>query len=146
MMFGRYVGQISARVQRAWLRPRTPMGASSFACRVQILQDRVGNVQEVTLQQCNGDLHWQASLVQAIQSASPLPAPPDPAVFSNLLTMEFDSDQYRAGGHAEGFEPELNLAATDAVAVSPPPVSSGSGLNDPPNDPDAGDPAASVNQ
>jgi hypothetical protein len=104
MMFGRYMGQISARVERAWLRPRTPLGTHSFNCRVQILQDRRGNVQEVTVQRCSDDLRWQATLIQAIQAASPFPAPPDPAVFSNLITLEFDSEPFKMAGSEQGFE------------------------------------------
>jgi hypothetical protein len=105
LLFGRYMGQISARVERAWLRPRSVPKEGSFACRVQIQQDRRGMVQEVTLEKCSQDLQWQASLVKAIEGASPLPAPPDAAVFSNLLTLEFDSDAYVVGRSDEGFEP-----------------------------------------
>jgi hypothetical protein len=104
MLFGRYMGQISARIQRAWIRPRTPVEDGSFSCRVQISQDRSGVVQEVALQECNGDLHWQASLIQAIQTASPLPAPPDATVFSNLLTLELSSEAYVAGFKEDGYE------------------------------------------
>ena len=105
MLYGRYVRQIKARVDRAWMRPRTPIGADSFNCRVQIIQDRHGNVKETTLQECNGDLRWQLSVVQAIQSASPLPAPPDPQVFANAFTLELSSMPYVPGGSREGFEP-----------------------------------------
>lgn len=105
LMFGRYMGQISARVERAWLRPRSVPKEGSFACRVQIQQDRHGRVQEITLERCSQDLQWQASLVKAIEGASPMPSPPDSAVFSNLLTLEFDSDPYVAGKSDEGFEP-----------------------------------------
>jgi len=105
MMFGRYMGQISARVERAWSRPRSVPPQGSFECRVQITQDRRGNVDEVTLERCSEDPRWQISLVRAIQGASPFPAPPDPAVFSNLITLEFDSDAYVAGSTGQGFEP-----------------------------------------
>jgi hypothetical protein len=107
LLFGRYMGQISARVDRAWMRPRSIPAEGSFACRVQITQDQHGNVEEVTLQKCTDDPQWQVSLVRAISAASPLPAPPDPAVFSNLLTVEFDSDPYVAGAGDQGFEPPL---------------------------------------
>jgi TonB C terminal len=105
VLFGRYMGQISARVERAWIRPRISPGNSYFACRVNITQDRHGNVQEVILEKCSDQPQWQVSLVRAIQAASPLPAPPDPTVFSNLVTMEFDSVAYVAGAAGEGFEP-----------------------------------------
>jgi len=85
-LFGRYQGQITARIERAWIRPRTPIPGDTFACRVKILQDARGNVQDVTPQVCNGTPRWQHSLVRAIYSASPLPAPPDPAVFSATMS------------------------------------------------------------
>ena len=44
VLYGRYVGQIRARIERAWLRPCSLIGASSFTCVVQIVQDRVGTV------------------------------------------------------------------------------------------------------
>lgn len=122
LMFGRYMGQISARVERAWLRPRSAPVDGSFSCRVQITQDQHGNVQEVALQKCTNDWKWQMSLVRAINTASPLPAPPDPAVFSNLLTVEFDSDPYSPGGSDQGFEP---LAARQAAAATAPEVAQG---------------------
>ena len=106
LMFGRYVGQITARIQRAWVRPRTPIASDLFACRVRIVQDRSGNVMEIELARCNGDIRWQTSLVTAIQSASPLPAPPDPGVFSRTLTIEFMTEPFAPGKSAEGFEPK----------------------------------------
>jgi TonB C terminal len=118
ILFGRYLGQISARIERAWMRPRTAVDGSAFVCRVQILQGRFGAVQEITLQQCNGDLRWQASLVQAIQSASPLPSPPDAAVFSKQLTLEFESDPFVPGGSEQGFEPSTET--TRSIIGTPP--------------------------
>ncbi len=95
-LFGLYVRQVQARIERAWMRPA---GApkQDFTCRVQVTQSKRGDVQEVELLTCNGDAPWRLSLVQAIESASPLPAPPDPRVFSDLLRLSF---------HAEGSAPE----------------------------------------
>jgi TonB C terminal len=93
-LYGRYMTQISARIERAWLRPRTPVGAALFRCRARIDQDGRGSVRAVTLEHCNGDPHWQASLLHAIQSASPLPAPPDPAVFKPTFRLSFESEAY----------------------------------------------------
>ena len=53
-MYGRYVGQIHARIDRAWQRPRTLIGAPIFQCQVQIDQDGSGQVGDVTLLRCNG--------------------------------------------------------------------------------------------
>jgi hypothetical protein len=44
------------------------------------------------------------ALVRAIQSASPLPAPPDPKVFSPNLTLDFRSQPFSPGMEADGFE------------------------------------------
>jgi len=131
VLAGRYAGQIDARIERAWLRPRTPIGAIRFSCRVSIEQDASGNVKEVALERCNGDARWQLSLVHAIQRASPLPAPPDPAVFRRTLRLTFNAEAFRPGSSAEGYEPELSLsamqhagdsaAAEDAVGIRPEP-------------------------
>jgi hypothetical protein len=110
LLFGRYVGQIRARIERAWMRPRTPIGASSFYCVVQIAQDRHGNVKETALQQCNGDLRWQLSLVQAIQTASPLPAPPDPKVFADAVTLKFEARAFGPSSDVRDYEPPAFVA------------------------------------
>jgi hypothetical protein len=110
LMFGRYLGQIMARVSRAWRRPRSAIASGSFECRVQISQDARGNVGEIELHECAADIPWQLSLVHAIESASPLPAPPDPSVFSATLVLDFDSPQYVAGASEDGFEPPSRVA------------------------------------
>jgi TonB C terminal len=94
---GIYSGQIHARIERIWRRPRTPIsdGASEqaqgapFQCLVTIIQDSIGRVQETRLVSCNGSIAWQRSLVIAINQASPLPAPPDPKVFTRAVTLAF---------------------------------------------------------
>lgn len=111
MLFGRYVNQIVARIDGLWVLPRTaPSGASfwspapaaardsapgdslrPFRCRVQILQSRDGEVREVTLLDCDGSPEWQQSLVNAIDAASPLPAPPSESVFARSVVLNFTS-------------------------------------------------------
>ncbi|MHB8811801.1 MAG: TonB C-terminal domain-containing protein [Steroidobacteraceae bacterium] len=111
MLFGRYVNQIVARIDRLWVLPQSaPMGASfwskppvatsdsrnladsgPFRCRVQILQSRDGAVLEVTLLDCDGSPEWQQSLVNAIDAASPLPSPPSESVFARSLVLSFTS-------------------------------------------------------
>lgn len=105
LLFGRYTGQIDARIQRAWQKPRSAIdevvadGGDSdqavrqemFRCQARIQQDKDGNVTEIELMHCNGSPAWQLSLVRAIQRASPLPAPPHPSVFTTALTLAFES-------------------------------------------------------
>jgi TonB C terminal len=105
LMFGRYTGQISARIERAWEKPKSPVNKLSterswvaidpdtFVCQVQIRQDNRGNVQEVLLLACNGTEAWRHSLVIAINQSSPLPAPPIPTVFQRTLTMTFSAQE-----------------------------------------------------
>ena len=104
-LVGRYLGQINARIERAWRRPRTRLDEGLFLCRVRIEQDASGGVKEITLEHCNGDARWQLSLVHAIQLASPLPAPPDPSVFTHVLRMGFRAEPYSAGALPDAYEP-----------------------------------------
>ena len=104
-MYGRYVGQIRARIERAWQRPRTAIGAPLFQCLVQVDQDSRGRVEDVTLVQCNGDDRWRLSLVHAVEVASPLPAPPNPAVFAPHVLLEFRAMAYSSGAQAALYEP-----------------------------------------
>jgi len=116
-LFGIYSGQIQARIERIWRRPRTPVTESSdqsraregngtFSCQVRIIQDARGNVQEVLLPQCNGTSAWQHSLVLAINQSSPLPAPPSPTVFSNAMALTFTGYDYVAGRSENEYEIE----------------------------------------
>jgi hypothetical protein len=111
-LFGIYTGQIQARIDRVWRRPRTPVsesgGASSndeaFQCEAEIVQDGHGNVQEILLPRCSGTSAWQRSLVMAIQQASPLPAPPSPKVFNRSIALDFVGIPYEAGRSDEEYE------------------------------------------
>lgn len=112
-LYGRYLGQLQARIERAWMRPRSEIGASQFSCRVRIRQDRRGAVVEVTLDHCNGTGPWQQSLVSAIRTASPLPAPPDASVYADILWLSFTSGPFEEGGSTQGFEPERQAASSN---------------------------------
>jgi TonB-like protein len=113
-LFGIYIGQIQARINRIWRRPRSPVSEGdsleattadeSFQCQTQIVQDAIGSVQEVLLLRCNGSLAWQRSLVIAIEQASPLPAPPSPSVFNHSITLNFVGLSYVAGSPDDDYE------------------------------------------
>jgi hypothetical protein len=118
LLYGRYLVQVQARIERAWMRPRAEIGAPRFSCRARIAQDRHGDVIGIRLDHCNGTQRWQQSLLSAIRTASPLPAPPDPSVYADSLWLNFESEGFRPGGSPEGFEPE-NSDARVASARSP---------------------------
>jgi hypothetical protein len=132
-LFGIYSGQIQARIERIWRRPRTPVeeGSNSaknvnsvdyFHCQVQIVQDSSGNVQEVLLPNCNGSVTWQRSLILAIQQASPLPAPPSASVFSHSISLNFLGLPYVPGSPEDDYEivPLKKVQALSTVASSRP--------------------------
>jgi hypothetical protein len=114
-LFGIYTGQIQARIDRVWRRPRTPVNednasqnandvGESFQCEAQIVQDDRGNVQEILLPRCNGTAAWQRSLVIAIQQPSPLPAPPSAKVFTQSISLQFVGLQYVSGSPDDQYE------------------------------------------
>jgi hypothetical protein len=115
-LLGIYSGQMLARVERIWIRPRAPVNDNSipasaasaadyFHCEAQILQDSMGTVQEILLPSSNGSMAWRHSLVVAIQQASPLPAPPSPTVFSHVVTLNFVGYPYVSGGSEQDTSP-----------------------------------------
>src|SRR5687767_7782514 len=120
LLFGRYTSQIDARIQRAWRKPRSPVNERSpgdaFECQVRIAQDAAGNVTEIELMQCEGTTEWQMSLVRAIQRASPLPAPPSPTVFSNVLTLSFEGRPFKPGYREDEYEPRPTSVARTNLA------------------------------
>jgi TonB C terminal len=129
-LLGIYTGQIQARVERVWRRPRTPVEEGSdsgksansvdyFYCQVQIVQDLSGNVQEILLPNCNGSIAWQRSLLLAIQEASPLPAPPSATVFSYSIAVDFHGYAYTKDSTEEGYEPRPETVARMQGQSSP---------------------------
>jgi len=79
--------QIQARIQRAWLRP--PSARTGIDCMVYVTQVPGGEVVNVRLGQCNGDAAVRESITSAAFRASPLPPPPDPALFERNLEIQF---------------------------------------------------------
>lgn len=96
---GRYLGQVNARIERAWIRPHTPAGASTFTCTVEVDQDERGIVLAAKVQVCNGTYTWQQSLIDAIHTASPMPVPPDPHLFRHQMRLVFESDASLLSGN-----------------------------------------------
>jgi hypothetical protein len=123
-LFGIYTGQIQARIDRVWRRPRTPISENaadkkpadadeSFQCEAQIIQDARGNVQEILLPRCNGSAVWRNSLVSAIRQASPLPAPPSAKVFTYSISLQFVGLRYVSGSPEDGYEIETSRFARE---------------------------------
>jgi colicin import membrane protein len=81
------VDLIRNRVERAWVRP--PSARVGLACEVRVTQVPGGSVTGVSFGRCNGDETVRQSIEAAVYRASPLPQPPDPALFERELIFNF---------------------------------------------------------
>lgn len=82
-----YMADIKNKVERSWLRPT---GSQGTHCRVLIHQIPGGEVVDVRLTECDGDVAFQRSVEAAVRKASPLPPPPDPEVFDREIEFVFE--------------------------------------------------------
>ena len=82
-----YQAQIRARIERAWIRPAS--ARPGLSCEVRITQVQGGEVVGVQVGSCNGDDTVRQSIEAAAYRASPLPMPPDPALFDRNLVVTF---------------------------------------------------------
>jgi len=79
--------QIRARIERAWIRP--PSARPGIECTLDVTQVPGGEIVDVKIGACNGDQAVRQSIEQAAYRASPLPPPPDPALFERKLELTF---------------------------------------------------------
>ncbi|HVN45532.1 MAG TPA: cell envelope integrity protein TolA [Steroidobacteraceae bacterium] len=82
--------QIAAKINRNWLRP--PTARAGIECMLNVTQVPGGEVTEVSIGECNGDQAVRESIEAAVYRASPLPPPPDPALFDRHLRIDFKPD------------------------------------------------------
>ena len=82
--------QIAAKITRAWLRP--PTARPGIQCVLNVTQVPGGEVTQVSIGECNGDQAVRESIEAAVYRASPLPPPPDPALFDRNLKINFKPD------------------------------------------------------
>jgi colicin import membrane protein len=82
--------QIAAKINHAWRRPET--ARPGIECMLNVTQVPGGEVTEVSIGACNGDQAVRESIEAAVYRASPLPPPPDPALFDRHLRIDFKPD------------------------------------------------------
>lgn len=82
-----YYALIRSRVERNWVRP--PTARVGLECEVRVTQTQGGTVAGVSIGRCNGDESVRQSIEAAVYRASPLPQPPDPALFERELIFNF---------------------------------------------------------
>jgi colicin import membrane protein len=86
-----YIAAIQNRITRAWLRPAS--ARPGIVCTIQVTQIPGGEVTSAHVTDCNGDEAVRQSVENAVYRASPLPMPPDPALFQRNLTLVFKPNE-----------------------------------------------------
>ncbi len=87
----RYVASLRNRIQHAWNKPSS--ARIGVDCLVEVTQVPGGEVTNARVTQCNGDEAVRQSIVNAVYRASPLPDPPDPALFQRDFAFRFKPDE-----------------------------------------------------
>jgi colicin import membrane protein len=80
-----YIGYIQERIQRSWLRP--PGSPAGLSCVVQVSLIPGGEVARVQIVRSSGDPVFDRSVESAVYKASPLPLPPDAALFKHFRDL-----------------------------------------------------------
>jgi len=80
-----YIGYIQERIQRSWLRP--PGSPAGLSCVVQVSLIPGGEVASVHIVRSSGDPVFDRSVESAVYKASPLPLPPDAALFKHFREL-----------------------------------------------------------
>ena len=89
-LLDQYIRSIQNRIEQRWIRP--PSAGSDLECVVNVTQIPSGEVTGVSVGRCNGDAAVVRSIENAVLSASPLPQPPPPSLFSRTLVLTFKPD------------------------------------------------------
>ncbi len=79
---------LRAHIERQWRRPET--ARAGIRCVVLVDQVPGGEVVNARISECNGDAAVRQSIESAVFRASPLPPPPDPALFERRLELVFE--------------------------------------------------------
>jgi colicin import membrane protein len=78
-------------IQRAWIKPSS--ARVGVDCLVEVTQVPGGVVTGAHVTQCNGDAAVRQSIENAVYRASPLPDPPDPALFQRNFAFRFKPNE-----------------------------------------------------
>ena len=89
----RYVQAIQAHVEQRWFEP--PGTGPGLSCTVFVLQIPGGEVVGMRFGSCNGGAAVRQSIETAVRNASPLPAPPEPALFEREVQLIFTPKESR---------------------------------------------------
>jgi len=89
-LLDQYIAMIENRIERNWIKPLSVR--PGLTCVVDVVQLPTGDVMSVKVSSCNGDEAVIRSIEKAVMDASPLPKPPNPALFERNLSVRFHPD------------------------------------------------------
>ncbi len=84
---------IQAHVEQRWYEP--PGIAQGLSCTIYVTQIPGGEVVGMRFGTCNGGAAVRQSIETAVRNASPLPAPPEPALFEREVKLVFTPKESR---------------------------------------------------
>jgi colicin import membrane protein len=88
-----YVRAIQAHVEQRWYEP--PGVAAGLSCTIYVTQIPGGEVVGMRFGPCNGGAAVRQSIETAVRNASPLPLPPEPALFEREVELVFTPKENR---------------------------------------------------
>lgn len=88
-----YVRAIQAHVEQRWYEP--PGIAAGMSCTIIVSQIPGGEVTGMRFGPCNGSAAVRQSIETAVRNSSPLPRPPEPALFSREVQLVFTPKESR---------------------------------------------------
>ncbi len=88
-----YVRAIQAHVEQRWFEP--PGVTQGLSCTIYVTQIPGGEVVGMRFGSCNGGAAVRQSIETAVRNASPLPAPPEPALFEREVELVFTPKESR---------------------------------------------------
>jgi len=86
-----YIAAIQAHVERRWFKP--PGTRPGTTCTVQVTQIPGGEVVGLRFGACDGGAALRQSIETAVRNASPLPPPPEPALFEREVRLVFKPEE-----------------------------------------------------
>jgi colicin import membrane protein len=89
-LLDQYIAMIENQIERRWIKPLSVQ--PGLDCIVAVVQLPTGDVMSAKVTSCNGDEAVRRSIERAVMDASPLPKPPNPALFERNLSVRFRPD------------------------------------------------------
>jgi colicin import membrane protein len=90
-LLDQYISMIENRIKQHWDRPLS--ARPGIDCVVNVVQLPSGDVMSAKVASCNGDDAVRRSIERAVMDASPLPKPPNAALFERNLVVNFKPDE-----------------------------------------------------